>query len=396
MTPSSIWSAPALRVTLLASSLFAANGVALPFLSRWLEDARGLHGVQIGLVLSMPQIFRLVIAPAVGFWGDGCADRRTPLRVLASAATCAFLAFFLVPGGFPALFVVGFIALTMLQSIFPFVEAALMRAGRTGPIPYGLARGAASIAFVMANIVGGVLISRFGPHATEVWVVAMLALCIFVAFQLLPYDPSPPAASRDLRTRFAGALTLMRHRRYLLCILSAGLVQAAHGFFYGFSALAWKAQGLSADIVGLLWAAGVIIEIAFLWSLPLFERHVRPEHYILAGAGGAVVRWALLGFSPPLAALWPLQALHALSFAATHVGAMRLIFHETPEETHGLAQTLSSGLAGGVLIGAATLLSGALYDAMGARGYWIMAAIAACGGLIALGFLAPAPVRRAR
>jgi PPP family 3-phenylpropionic acid transporter len=43
-------------------------------------------------------------------------------------------------------------------------------------------------------------------------------------------------------------------------------------------------------------------------------------------------------------------------------------------------------------MGGATLLSGVLYDAIGARGYWAMAALALCGGALAL-LLVPAPRR---
>jgi PPP family 3-phenylpropionic acid transporter len=81
--------------------------------------------------------------------------------------------------------------------------------------------------------------------------------------------------------------------------------------------------------------------------------------------------------------------LHALSFAAAHVGAMRLIYRETPQSAAAMAQTLYSATSGGLLIGLATLLSGWLYDASGARGYWAMAAIVAAGGVVGLFLLAP-------
>ena len=43
--------------------------------------------------------------------------------------------------------------------------------------------------------------------------------------------------------------------------------------------------------------------------------------------------------------------LTALSFAAVHVGAMRLIYREAPESAAGLAQTLYAALASGLLMG---------------------------------------------
>jgi PPP family 3-phenylpropionic acid transporter len=91
-----------------------------------------------------------------------------------------------------------------------------------------------------------------------------------------------------------------------------------------------------------------------------------------------------MAFAPLGPALWTLQALHAFTFAATHVGAMRVIQREAPEEVAGLAQTLYAALGGGLILGLATLSAGGLYDSVGAAGYGAMAAMAAVGGALIL------------
>jgi PPP family 3-phenylpropionic acid transporter len=98
----------------------------------------------------------------------------------------------------------------------------------------------------------------------------------------------------------------------------------------------------------------------------------------------------LLGFGPTGAVLWPLQAMHAISFAVAHVGAMRLLTREAPENAAAMAQTIYAALSSGLLLGAASLISGILFDIAGAHGYWAMSAMAFVGGLIALGLLDPA------
>jgi MFS transporter, PPP family, 3-phenylpropionic acid transporter len=383
MSPESLFSTRAARVTLVMSCLFAMNGVVLPFLPRWLEIERGLGGAQIGLLLSLPLFLRALIGPAVAFWADGCADRRTPLRWLTLAAALAYAVFFFIPRDFPGLLFWGFAALSLSQCLFPLVEAALMRASQEGRLSYGVARGVASGAFVLGNVMGGFVIARFGQGATAVWVMIAFALSMLAAWRALRPDPSPPLALAGARIRLAGAVALISNSRFLLIVLGCGLIQGAHGFYYGFSTLVWRGQGLADDVIGWLWAFGTLIEIAFLWSLPLLERRISPEGLILMGGAGATLRWTLLGFAPLGFVLWPIQGLHSLSFAAAHVGAMRLLFREAPEEAQGLAQTLYAALASGVMIGGAILLSGMLYDAYGARGYWAMAAMAACGSAVA-------------
>ncbi|MGE0742849.1 MAG: MFS transporter [Hyphomonadaceae bacterium] len=384
----SLFASRAARVTLVMSCLFGTTGVILVFLPRWLEVERLLSGAEIGAVLALAQAARIVTGPAIAYWADGAPDRRTPLRVVALCALMAYGAFFTVAHDFWSLLLLGFVALSLTQAMTPLIEAATLRATAQGRLSYGVARGIGSVAFILANIGGGILVARFGVGAIVVWVLVGLATVIASSWLGLNRD----AASKDAITRDArrGALNAMlRNRRFMILIVSCGLIQSAHAFYYGFSTLVWRGQGIPADVVGLLWAFGVAIEVAFLWSLTPIERRVSPEALIIAGAAGAVLRWLFMGFGPAGWVLWPLQALHALSFAAAHVGAMRLLFRESTESSAAMAQTLYAVLSGGILMGASTLLSGILYDFGGAQGYWAMAVIAFAGGALAMLLLGP-------
>ncbi|HVK79993.1 MAG TPA: MFS transporter [Verrucomicrobiae bacterium] len=386
----SIFNSRAARVTLVMSCLFATTGVTLVFLPRWLEVERGLSGAEIGAVLSLAQLTRIFTGPAIAFWADGVADRRTPFRLMAIAAAGAYAAFFLLAEGFWQLLALGFLALSLVQALVPLIEAATLRATADGKMNYGMARGLGSVAFIFANILGGIVVAQFGVGAIVIWVLCGLTAVIASSWTALLPDPSShqKAASSE---RLKAVFDLLRSRRFLTLIFACGLIQSGHAFYYAFSVIVWRGQGVSAETIGFLWAIGVAVEVAFLWSLGFFERRFSPEALIIAGAGGGVLRWIAMGFAPTGWVLWPLQALHALSFAAAHVGVMRLLYRDTPEAQAGMAQTLYAALSGGILIGASTLLSGVLYDAVGARGYWAMALIVLAGGLLALRLLNPAP-----
>lgn len=386
----SIFTSRAARVTLVMSCLYATTGVTLAYLPQWLDEARGLSGAEIGAVLSLAQLVRIVTGPAIAFWADGVADRRTPFQFVAIAALIAYAAFFFLAQGFWALLAIGFVALSLVQALAPLIEAATLRATVDGRINYGVARGIGSVAFIVANIAGGFIVARFGAGAIVVWVIASLAMTMISSWTAMLPDPATHQVAPSA-ARLQSVIELLRSRRFLILIFACGLIQAGHAFYYGFSVIVWRGQGISGDVIGFLWAFGVAVEVAFLWSLVAIERRVSAETLILLGAGGGVVRWLIMGFAPTGYILWFLQALHALSFAAAHVGAMRLLYRETPEANAAMGQTLYSTLSGGVLIGASTLLSGVLYDAVGARGYWAMAAIVLLGGGLALQLLNPAP-----
>jgi PPP family 3-phenylpropionic acid transporter len=388
-TSKNILSEPAARLTLTMSALFCANGASTPFLPRWLDEDRGLSGIEIGAVVAGAQLVRIVIGPVVAAWADGFRDRRTPIRILTIAGFCLY-ALFSVSSGFVALFALALAAGSFIQALTPLVEGATLRASQTGRIPFGVARGIGSGAFILGNVGCGALIGLHGPWMVIAWLLASLALAAAAAWLLEP-DASPPsAATLGFRGRLARGAELMREPRFLRIVVGAGFIQAAHAFYYSFSVLVWRGQGIAVSTTGVLWAFGVAVEIVFLAMLPFVEKRTSPETLLFLGGAGAALRWSAMALAPSEFLLWPLQALHTLSFAATHVGALRLVFREAPEEVAGLAQTLYAALAGGVLIGAATLVSGVLYDRFGAGGYWAMAVLAA------LGLWIVAPLRSAR
>jgi PPP family 3-phenylpropionic acid transporter len=255
-----------------------------------------------------------------------------------------------------------------------------LRAGRAGDISFGVSRAIGSIAFVVGNLAGGALIARFGISAAIAWLIAAATAMVAASWFALKPDPAPPsAATHNFYSRLAAALALFKRRRFALAMIASGLVQAAHAFYYGFSSLAWTQQGFGAATIGALWAVGVVAEVILFMTLRVIEPRVTPERLVMIGAAGALVRWGVMMVSPPLWVLWPLQILHAASFTATHVGALRIVEREAPPELAGSGMVLYAMLAAGTPMGLATLGSGWLYDHYGAGGYGAMAVMAAIG-----------------
>ncbi|MEQ1616926.1 MAG: MFS transporter [Terricaulis sp.] len=375
------------RLTLVMAFLFSASGMLMVFLPRWLAGEHGLNGGQIGAVLSLAQLTRILTGPLIAAWADATPDRNAPLRLVSAATIAAFAAFFFLAHGFWSLLLLGLVALSLMQAMTPLVEAGVLRATAHGKLSYGVARGVGSISFIVATTAGGALVSRFGPGAVVVWTLAAFSMAAASAWLGLRRE----AHISVVRTPGEGMnafAALLRQRGFLLLIVSCGLIQSAHAFYYGFSTLVWQAQGLDDATAGMLWGFGVAVEVVFLLCLSPIERHVSPQTLILAGAAGGVARWLIMGFGPVGLVLWPLQALHMLSFAAAHVGAMRLLYRAAPERA-AMAQTLYAGLSGGLFMGASSQFSGILYDLHGARGYWLMAALAALGGALALRIAPP-------
>jgi PPP family 3-phenylpropionic acid transporter len=102
------------------------------------------------------------------------------------------------------------------------------------------------------------------------------------------------------------------------------------------------------------------------------------------GGAAALLRWTAYAFSPPLWLVFPLQALHALSYAATFLASLQLVERLASPRNASAAQAVNSALSGGLISGLATFASGWLYDRYGAHGYLLMSAMSAAGLIGAL------------
>lgn len=370
---------PASRMALQYVLLFGANGVSLPFAGLWFR-AQGFSGAQIGMLLAAPMLARLVTGPAIAVWADGFSRRRSPMAILAVVAALAYAGAGLIDGVLLK-GLLWFVAATAMAGLIPLSDVLALQVARRHGFDFAWPRGCGSAAFVAGNILMGAILARASVDWVIVWIAVAAALMAMAAATLLPADPVTEGVKARKRERFAGLTRLALDPVFMTAILAIGAVQATHGFYYGFSAIAWKAQGISETMTGLLWAVSVVVEIAFMWWIEPWRkrRGIGPWVILMIGGAAAVVRWTVLAFAPPLWALWPLQALHALTFAATYLAGVQIVEKLAPLGGHTAAQTLNSVVAAGVLIGLATLAAGPLYDRVGVSGYLAMAVLAAVG-----------------
>ncbi len=177
--------------------------------------------------------------------------------------------------------------------------------------------------------------------------------------------------------------TLLRDPAFIAVLAAAGLIQASHAFFYGFSAVQWRAAGFDGTVIAALWGLGVAAEIVLFAMQARLPPFFEPTVLLLVGACGAVLRWVGMALDPPALMLPFLQLLHALSFGATHLGALMFLMRRVPPGQAATAQgylAITLGLA----MAAATAVSGLLYDDFGSRAYLAMALAALAGGACGL------------
>jgi PPP family 3-phenylpropionic acid transporter len=365
-----------IRLSLFYGAFFIYLGLSMPFLPAWLA-AKGLDAREIGIVLAAPMVVRVVAVPVATRLADRFAMLRRAL-VAASAASVAGFALLGAAGGFVAILATYALAAVVLAPVLPFADAYALRGLRGRGASYGSVRLWGSVTFIVANVGGGLLLARFGASDVIWAVVAALALGVAAAIAL---DPLAPETGETAAPRKAGD-SLWRVPGFVAVVLGASLIQASHAVLYDFATLQWSARGISGPAIGVLWALAVVAEVAlFALSRRLVDWCGAAGMIMLGGIGGAV-RWTVMALDPPTVALPLLQGLHALSFAATHLGTMHYLAQAAPAGRGATAQGDFVAVQG-VVFAAAMSLSGVLVEAYGSLAYAAMAAAAAAGAVLA-------------
>ena len=383
------WPKPdAVRLSVFYALTMAGTGVSAPYAAAWF-GWHGLSGAEIGLVLGAPMFARLFTSPALALWADSFRLRRTSLMIFSGVVAVAYLGVALSKG-LATWLALWLVAASAQSMIAPLTDVLTLRRGRREGFTFGPARGVGSLAFIVGNVVMGLVLNRASIEVVMWWLVAAAAGMAVAARLALPAEPVRDRGPASRADRFRGMGRLVADPVFMLAIVSVGLINSTHAFYYSFSTLAWAAQGFSKGVIGLLWAAGVAAEIVFLWFLGPLRRRLGPWRLLALSAIGAIVRWTALAFAPPLWLVWPLQTLHSLTFTASYLGGLELVERLSPPDSQSAAQTLSSTLSAGAIIGPATLLSGVLYDRYGALGYLAMSfmAVIGLGGVLLLRRLA--------
>jgi PPP family 3-phenylpropionic acid transporter len=243
---------------------------------------------------------------------------------------------------------------------------------------YGPVRLWGSAAFIAASFGAGALLDLIAPVDLIWLMVVAMAIATAAALALVPLNSEPAGVALV----HASATGLLRNPAFLVAIAAASLVQASHAVYYGFSTIDWQAAGYDGGVIGALWALGVMAEIALFALSARLPSTITPLALLLAGAAGAVVRWGAMAAAPPAILLPVLQCLHALSFGATHLGALAFVVRMAPPGLGATAQGYFA-VAHGVTMAVATALAGVLYGRFGSGAYMAMAFLAAAGGLCA-------------
>lgn len=370
---------PALRISLYYTAMFGMVGVTMPFYPAWLMS-RGLDAAEIGLLLSCSMWVRVISNPVATSMADRLGERRRVMTCLAGAGLMTALLLPLAHGFWPLLLVA--VGHTMVWApVMPLGDNLALLTARERRLDYGRLRLWGSASFIATSVGAGLILKDRSQDLIIVLILTLLALT-FVSTLFLPDIPKRPAVP----AKAAPVRALLTSPTFLLFVAAAALNSASHSVLSAFATIHWRAAGLSDDLVGVLWSAGVAAEIALFALGGRIAARIGALGLFGIAAFAGIVRWIGTAATTDFAALLALQTLHAFTFGAAHLGAMTFIGRAIPQHYSATAQGLYSSLSMGLVVGLTMMGSGALYAAFGGRAFLFMAALslASLGATLAL------------
>ena len=366
----------AARFAINFGALFLAVGIYVPFWPLWLAG-RGLSAEEIGLLLAIAAWVRVLGTPLIAQLADRSGQTKRVLIVLTVLTLIGFAAFIPVQGFWPILGVT-LIAAAAFQSIIPLTESLTMTMVLRERLDYGRIRLWGSLAFILGTAGAGQVLTGRDPDLVLYLILGTLGVMLMTALAL-PSRRRPVATGKKARLR-----ALFTDRRFVLFIAATSLLQSSHAVYYAFSALHWRAAGLSETVVGLLWAEGVIAEVLLFAVSGAAVAWLGPVGLMLVAGVAGIARWSVLGATTAPLALMGAQILHAATFGAAHLGAMHFIARNAPPGLSASAQGVYSAIAGGLATGLVMLLAGRLYESLSGGAFTVMVGLSFAGFLFAL------------
>jgi PPP family 3-phenylpropionic acid transporter len=373
-----------LRMSLLFAAMFLPMGIHLPYFPLWLAD-RGFTASEVALILSMPIFARIAAAPLITMLADRAPERANVLIGLAMAAMLFSLGYFL-PGDATFVLVMSLVLIVVWSPHGPLADSLALSGVRRYGADYSRMRIWGTISFLAANLAGGAILERYGPGVVPALLTGGLA-CMAMISLLSPRLGRPRKASQLSAADFPGAGRVLSDPVFLAIVVGGALLIASHGYLYAFGSIYWRSLGIAADTAGVLWALMVVAEVVVFFFFRRHFGHLSPAAILCVSAAAGLIRWSAMPFvwtlGLGLAGFAATQALHGLSTGLAMLGLQKMIAQSVPEERTGAAQGIAFA-ANSTGMAIVTLGSGPLFDALGARGFLVMAVIATAAFALAL------------
>ncbi|THB69396.1 MAG: MFS transporter [Gammaproteobacteria bacterium] len=365
---------------------FATLGIVVPYFGAFLSE-RGFTALEIGKLFAILNITK-IIAPFIWGWISDTFGHRN--RIIQLACLMAFLIFACITftKSFAWMALITFGYSFFWNAALPQFEVVTLNYLQNDTNKYSQIRLWGSWGFIFTVIGIGFAVKYhpigFLPYMGLAGYALIFANSLFITEK----------NGEDIGKSGNHTLKSTVFNKNVIVFFIVGLfLQASHGPFYAFFTIFLQENGHATDMIGELWAIGVVAEIVIFLLIHRMIPYFGARNLMLLALAAAVLRWWMTGaFASSMLMIALSQLLHAGTFGIFHAVAMKLIHSFFPGKYQGRGQALYTAICMGAGVALGNYFSGLLWNRIGGEGvFYLASGAAAVAFVITLLFLVNLP-----
>jgi len=363
-------------------------GFILPFINLFYISL-GLSGTQIGTIGSVSSIVGLIVSPILM---SEIKKRPQARGILQTSLILGAIGYFFLGQQtiFLAIIVIVFLQSLVGAGIMPASDAMAIHVSGEAGTGYGSVRVWASAGWIITVLTSGWLTEQHGYQAAffgvgTMWLVAALLTLLIQS----RYFVSPNFSEKHESNLRTALKHIVRDRTLLgyaiavifMGFLNSGVLQFEYVFL--------SELGASKQIISIAGILSAIVELPFMIVADRYVRRLGAHRVILFAVTMTLFQRAAVLLFPSIATVMLVRFIGGIAFSCLTIASVFLISSRThPNETGTVLAIYTVTLSGLVSVLAAPI-AGAIFDAIGARWLYALAATGYAIGLLSLWITRP-------
>ena len=339
---------------------FASLGALMPFWGLYLQHS-GFNAQQIGELIAVLLVTKLVAPNIWGWLADSSGKHLVWVRWGSLLSIISF-AGILLGHSYAWYFFIMALFSFFWNATLPLIEATTFAFLGDNAKRYSHIRLWGSVGFVATVICFG----AFFEHFSITWLPYLL-LALFAGIWLTSLVVPEKQTHHTEHVHVPLSEVLFRPEVIALFVVCL-LLQMSHSPYYTFYSIYLEDNGYSRDVIGWMWAFGVIAEVGLFAISYWLLKHFSLVHLLIITCLLTALRWWMIAnFVDSFGLLLFAQAFHAISFGLYHAVAIHFIHQYFTGNLKSRGQALYSSISFGAGGSLGSLLSGYTWEAMGAH-----------------------------
>jgi PPP family 3-phenylpropionic acid transporter len=363
-------------------------GFILPFINLFYINI-GFSGKQIGVISSVSAVIGMIVSP---LWVSAVKKNPHARRILQGMLLVGALCYLLI--GVQALFIGSLIVIFFhalsTAAILPISDSMAVQVAQESDTGYGGIRMFGSLGWIVTLLSAGWLVARFGYIAGFGGVMLMWIAAAIMIRQVQPHFFTAQLVLSEPRPRMLDSIRLVWHDRTLLGFaialivigfLNSGVLQFENVFL--------SQLGASKQLISVAGILSAVVELPFMIYADRIGRRVGMHPLMLAALALTLIQRLAILIFPYIAVIMIIRFVGGVAFSFYTICFIGLITSRTTSREAGTILALFTVTITGLVNIVAAPVSGAIFDAIGARWLYALSAAGYAIGILCLWWTRP-------